>query len=475
MDIYPIIKNLAQALSALGGLGQNHTKVNQVTEASIATEIARVASVNGFRRGEGALFLFNGVKYEKLDKDLTDQLICGLLEELNIGAVYLTRSIETIFKRVYRSVKIKPLSPSKGIISFNNCVLTLNDMKSHSHGPEWMPRIHIPHDYDPKAKCPEWRKFLTEVISDEDSIRVLQEFFGLMFIDRSDMKIPVAMFLYGTGANGKTVLIDTINYVIGNENYTSFSVPQLCTSRDASYNTAIANGKLLNSASDIGDKDFSSGKFKAITSYDPIKARPIGMPSFSAREMPLMLVCINKMPVTTDSTSGFGRRNKVIRFEKTFSEADADGFIELKFRAEASGIFNWIMEGRERLIKSHGRFTVSEAMEKTNREMRQHSSSILSFLNEKGWVGKLAPGQAGHEERRHSMKIYTEYKDYCTRCGNPAKSRNNFSNDLKQAGFTYMPTLRITGERTSTGWIFHKVDGNVEKTDDSDNDDIIIA
>jgi len=459
MEMDHVIGRLSQALSTLGGLGAEHTKVDVVIEGKIAIEIARVASENGIRKGEETLFIYNGIKYEKLSSNNVYDLICGLLEELEIGIPYQMKSIESIFKRIYRSRKMKSFEPSKSIISFNNCVLTLNDMKSHEHGPEWMTRTHIPHGYDPKAKCPEWRKFLTEVISDEDSIKVLQEFFGLMFIDRADMKVAVAMFLYGTGANGKTVLGDTINYVIGQENYTNFSFPQLCTTNDANYNTAVANGKLLNNVSDMGDKDFSGGQFKAITSYDPIMARPIGMAPFTAREMPLMMASINKVPVTTDSTNGNWRRYKIVRFEKTFEGKSADGYVELKLRTEASGILNWIMEGRERLVKSHGQFTESEKMEDANRKMRQHSSSVLSFLEEKGWVGRLKPGQAGHRDCMHSVDLFSNYVEYCTSWRNTPKSKNNFFDDIRQENFTYEPTLRIFGKK-STGWSFYKIDFN---------------
>lgn len=458
MKMDEVIGRLSQALQNLGGLGQGHSKVDQITEGNIATDMAQAMSEFGFRYGEDALFCYDGCRYVKLTDREVNRVIFGVLLKLDIGIVYRTKSIETISKLILRSPNILEFKPSKGVISFKNCVLTLDDMKAHEHSSEWMTRIHLDHDYDAKAKCPEWRKFLTEVISDENSIMVLQEFFGLMFVDRSDLKVAVSMFLFGQGANGKTVLADTINYIIGKENYSSFSISQLCTDRDAGYNTAIANGKLLNTASDMGDKDFSGGQYKAITSYDPIMARPIGAAPFTADDMPLMLSLINKMPVTTDSTNGYWRRNKIIKFEKTFDESIADGYIELRLRAEASGIFNWMMEGRERIIKSRGKFTVSDMMEKTNREMRKNSSSVLSFLEEKRWVGKLAPGQAGHEDRAHAKDMYIEYKDYCQLWGNQAKSKNNFFDDLRQNGFKYNPTLRVFGKGTSTGWTFYVVD-----------------
>ena len=80
---------------------------------------------------------------------------------------------------------------------------------------------------------------------------------------------------------------------------------QLCSGQsDAGYYLADANGKLLNYASDMGKKDFSGGRFKAIAAREPIQVRPIGQSPFEARDMPLMISNINEIPETTDATEG---------------------------------------------------------------------------------------------------------------------------------------------------------------------------
>ena len=45
--------------------------------------------------------------------------------------------------------------------------------------------------------------FLDYVIPDESSRRVFQEFLGLMFIDSDELSVATALYLYGTGSNGK--------------------------------------------------------------------------------------------------------------------------------------------------------------------------------------------------------------------------------------------------------------------------------
>lgn len=457
MDVNKSIRGLCAELSGLGGRGVNDTKVNQVLEANIAIDVSGAMSRAGFRYGEDTLFWYDGTKYVKLQDKVIHKILVGIIEDLGIGVVYQTKSVDTIFKRILRSPRMPEFIPSRSIISFHNKVLNLDDMKVHDHGPEWMTRTYMGFDYDPAAKCPRWRTFLTEVISDPASIMVLQEFLGLIFIDKDELSIEAALFLYGTGSNGKSVVDNVIKYILGDDNCSSFTMTQLCTDTNSDYNTAIANGKLLNFASDMGDKDFSGGKYKAITARDPIMVRPIGMAPFEARDMPLLMANINKIPATTDSTDGYWRRNKIIRFERKFSEKDSDKQLKPKLRAESSGIFNWIIEGRERILAQKGQFTHSELMTSFAKTARQESSSVLSFLDEMQYAGQLAPGQSGSEAVMHGKEIMKLYTEYCRIWGNSPKSRSNFKADLIQAGFKYEDRLRVNGT-VSTGYRFFRID-----------------
>jgi len=423
----------------------------------MAIEISEVMARSGFRYGEDALFWHDGRKYIKLLDKTVAKIICGILMDLEIGVIYQTKSIDTIIKRILRSPRMPEFEPSRAIISFKNKVLNLDTMKQSPHSDEFMTRIFMDFDYDPAATCPRWRSFLTEVISDLDSIRVLQEYLGLIFVDKDMLSIEAMLYLYGTGGNGKSVVENVIKFILGDDNCSSFTMTQLCTDNNSDYATAIANGKLLNFASDMGDKDFSGGKYKAITARDPIMVRPIGMAPFEARDMPLLMANINKIPVTTDATDGYWRRNKIIRFDRTFSENEQDRQLKPKLRSEASGIFNWIIEGRERILAQKGQFTESVVMRSISATARKESNSVLSWLEEKGYVGKLLPGQAGHAMELHGKTMMEDYKEYCRIWGNQPKNRTNLRADLVQAGFTPDDHLRVDGVMSS-GWRFGKID-----------------
>ena len=456
MNLEKPVQVMCERLQGLGGLASGDSRVSLVTEGKIALSVLDAMYKGHFRRGDNTLYAFTGQKYEKLEDRDIKSFICEILNKLEIGIVYQMNSVSKIFSRIMNDMNIPEFKPSRSMISMRNGVLDLDTMNFSKHDERFMTRVYLEFDYAPADPCHLWKTILSEIVSDEMSVKVLQEFLGLVFVDRDVVNVEACLFLYGTGANGKSVVETTVKNMLG-DNCSSHEISQLCVGRDADYFTVIANGKLLNFAPDMGDKDFSGGRYKAIVSHQPIMVRPIGMPPFEARDMPLLAASVNKMPVTSDSSDGYWRRNKVIIFDKTFEEKDQDKLLKSKLKKEMSGIFNWIMDGRARIVAQKGQFTDSEKMSHTVAKLRIDSNSVLSFIKDSGYTGKLKKNEMGVEVQMFSVDIMNEYKEYCRLWNNIPKSRNNMRADLLQAGFEYRDRMRITN-RVSNGYVFYKID-----------------
>lgn len=460
MDVGKTIEEIVRCLPHLVGFGQTDTKINKKTEADIAYEIAEAVSKLPFCRAEGVFFHYEGTRYvntyDKKTGDQMAQLILGVMDRLNIGKVYMFGSIPGILKMISNNHKIPIFKPSKSIISFRNCILNMADMTTTKHDPKWMTRIFFDFDYDPKATCRLWDEFLVTVLPDDyEGRQILQEFLGLMFVDPSQLAEEKALFLYGTGSNGKSVVQDVICSMLGKDNFSSYDLSQLCTASDAGYNLADINGKLLNFASDMGDKDFSGGRFKALVARDPIQARMIGQPPFLADELPLLISNINKMPITTDSTHGYWRRYMLIYFNVHFDDEKMDRSLKSKLRKEISGIFNWILIGRKRLLENKGKFTTSLRMQGMLNDAKRDSNSVLSFIDENGYKGINSGAGLVTRVSMFTKDLMNLYSDYCRIYKNSPKSKTNFIADLKGAGFEYKDKMR-KGSEVSTGFIFYK-------------------
>ena len=68
-------------------------------------------------------------------------------------------------------------------------------------------------NYNTAASCPEWLKFLGEILPNKDTLRYVKECLGSCLT--GDTSEENMFIMYGTGSNGKSVLMDTVSLLLG--------------------------------------------------------------------------------------------------------------------------------------------------------------------------------------------------------------------------------------------------------------------
>jgi putative DNA primase/helicase len=68
----------------------------------------------------------------------------------------------------------------------------------------------LPFAYDPAAIAPQFQRFLNRVLPDEACQQILAEYLGYLFVSPAQLKLEKTLLLYGTGANGKSVLFEIV-------------------------------------------------------------------------------------------------------------------------------------------------------------------------------------------------------------------------------------------------------------------------
>ena len=424
-----------------GGVGQNDKKVDKEVEAKLAQTIANVCNRKNFRFGNGYIMAFDGKAYQLLTDKEVESLVVEVLERKEVGSVYVVNSITAIRKHLERKIT-REYKPQKNLISFDNAILDMDTGMTFIHDERFETNIRMNYDYDPKAQCPLFMKFLREVLPNGEFVRTLQEFVGALFINRKQFKIENILFLIGTGQNGKGVFGEAVQNMLGPGNYTSFSVERLVRSADKASNIASMNGKLANICLDMSKGDVSGGDFKTIVSGEDIEARFQYGRSFKASELPLIIANVNEMPVTTDHTFGHHRRPLPIPFNVTISNENKDVELPAKLRAEVSGIFNWAFEGRKRFIRNEGKFTEGQGIRFEKEKIRVESNSVLQFLAVKEYSSKRSDG--AREIFITNAEFYREYEEFCRNYGKKNMfERINMGKILSQEGF--IPVRKANG------------------------------
>lgn len=285
----------------------------------------------------------------------------------------------------------------------------------------------LPFAYDPKATAPLWQRFLDEVLPDIERQQVLAEYLGSIFIKNggSNPKLEKALILYGTGGNGKSVVYEVISALLGFHNICFYSLQSL-TNENGYFRAKLAN-KLLNYASEINGK-LQTDIFKQLASGEPVDARlPYGQP-FTLEQYAKMIFNCNELPKDVEHTDAFYRRFMIIPFDVTIPEDRQDKLLHVKIISnELSGVFNWILDGLNRVLRQHG-FSKCDAAKRALEEYKLESNSIRQFLAEEGY-------EASPDHYTTLKVLYYYYKKFCEEDGMPAFKKVNFSKQLKALGF----------------------------------------
>lgn len=277
--------------------------------------------------------------------------------------------------------------------------------------------------YDPEAACPLFDTYLNRVLPDTDCQKVLAEYLGYIFIH--NLKLEKALILYGSGANGKSVMFDIVNAIIGQENISSYSLENL-TKYD-SYQRAELSTKLINYASEINGK-LEASIFKQLVSGEPVEARQIYGKPFVMRDYAKLMFNCNELPQEVEQTDAFFRRFIIIPFKETIPEEEQDPELAQKIiKDELSGVFNWILAGLKRLI-AQKKFTASEEARQLLESYKLESDSVYRFIQEEGY-------EKSTNQTILLKKFYAEYNAYCHKNGCYPCSARKTSDRLKRLGF----------------------------------------
>jgi len=377
---------------------------------------------------------FDGRSYILVDKDDLESAIFTSMRYLQVSDGILNKEFQSMCKTIWRNLSRRNFEVSRRKLCFINCVLDTNTMLTSDFSPEHFVISRINYEYNPEATCPKWMKFLGEVLPDPAIVAAMQEYYGLMFVDRSIYKIEKMMVQLGTGRNGKSVVYEVITSVVGEDNVSTFEINDLVSGGDMKKNIADVNGKTINYCSELSKKELAGSTFKKLISGEAMQARQIYREPFVAKAIPLMISNSNELPATSDYTKGYFARYLIIPFNVTISDEKQNRHLHTELKQELPGILNWVLEGHKR-VAANG-YMVSEPNEVKDRvlEYEINSNSILKFIEDQEYYN--IPVYKTHAPMQITAKdLYKQYVEYCRSSGYNAFSNVKFAEKLKEKNF----------------------------------------
>jgi putative DNA primase/helicase len=304
------------------------------------------------------------------------------------------------------------------LINIKNGLYNLKEKRLLVHNPEIFSITQLPVFYDPEADCPAIKKFISEIVNPRD-VEVVQELFGYLLW--KDHFIQKAFMFLGEGSNGKSTLIRIMKAFLGNDNISNISLQDLDKNPFAK---AALYGKMANLYPDISDVALTqTGTFKALTGGDAISAEFKFKDRFSFTNFAKLIFSCNKLPETRDFTSAFFRRWIFLNFPNKFEGISDDKQLINKLinEKELSGLFNWALEGLERLLKNQD-FSYTLSTAEIEGKYKKMSSSIAGFVEDMC--------EQDSEAEITKSELYHAYCQYCKDNQLPADSDQTFHKKL---------------------------------------------
>lgn len=325
------------------------------------------------------------------------------------------------------AVKELPAS-NPNMITLKNGTMNVATMTLEAHSPDHYNYSGMDFDYDETAQCPQWLKFLDDTFcldrDKEEKIAFLQEWFGYLLIP--DTRFHLMVWLYGGGANGKSIVTNMARELLGQHSVSSIPLGKL----GDRFMVAESQGKLANIVDEIGsDGVMHDDVLKKIVSGDPLQAERKNQPPFSFTPTARIFAATNALPQSKDSSHGLDRRLTILTFNRTLSPEEMDRDLPSKLKTELPGIFVWALNGLKRLQAADKFTEVPSAIEAVN-EFKESRNSASLFKRDCLEVPNV---QDEDDKSCHisSSDLYPIYREYCVRNGYKSFGKDGFCKKLK--------------------------------------------
>lgn len=350
------------------------------------------------RFSDAMVLIWSGTHYKTIDK--TELL--GLVHRLTLDRCqpdHLEKFLKLI--RAECDSSQFAFSSTENLVNLKNGVLNIKTKELSAHSPDFDFRYVLPFDFSPSAKCPNWERFLSEVFMDDKELASLaSEIFGYAVLGGNPF-LHKCFMLYGIGRNGKSVFLETLRAVLGEQNCSSKPIDSL----GEKFSRSALMGKLANISGETSKREIESSIFKLIVAGEPIDASYKGKDEFEFKPQCRMFFSGNFFPTFKDSSAGMNDRLVIIPFNRYFTEEERDSGVLDRILGELSGVFNWALVGLERLLE-RGRLPRVKSIEELRDEYQTASCSVYGFMETRCEYGE------GFEWRKLS-DFYKPYEDYC--------------------------------------------------------------
>ncbi len=300
----------------------------------------------------------------------------------------------------------------------------------------WAERPARPEDYLTKSTsvapaaigtaCPLWMTFLATVMGgDRELCDFLQRMCGYFLT--GDTSAHALFFAHGTGANGKSVFVNTIAGIMG-DYATSAPMETFMAAKDDRHPTELADlrgARLVTSIETEEGRRWAESRVKALTGGDPIKARFMRQDFFEFIPQFKLFIAGNHKPALRGVDEAIRRRFHLIPFNVTIPQQQRDPDLAEKLKGEWPAILRWAIIGYDHFLESG--LQPPEAVRAATAEYLDSEDAFSLWFEESC--------DASVDGFETSSALFASWKSWATGAGEFAGSVKRFSQTMQGHGY----------------------------------------
>jgi putative DNA primase/helicase len=310
------------------------------------------------------------------------------------------------------------------LLNCPNGVLNLRTGQLREHHREDLITKLCPVVFDPAAKCPFWEATLKTVFPDDQPvIRYVQKLLGYALTGETREQL-LAVF-WGTGANGKSTLINMVLELMGKDYAIKASRDLFMARKQDNHPAQLARlfGKRLVVAVETQEgARLDEALVKELTGGDPITARRMREDPWQFAPTHKAVLVTNHKPEIRGTDHGIWRRIRLVPFTVRIPDEEQDKRLPEKLRDELPGILAWCVRGC--LAWQEEGLEPPDEVKAATKTYRDEQDVIGEFL-------------ADHCNRHPELKVrasvlYAAFKAWCERSGEKWVSQRCFGEAMTE-------------------------------------------
>ena len=235
----------------------------------------------------------------------------------------------------------------------------------------------------PGGDCPTWWQFIDEVTGGDKELQAyLQRMVGYALTGSTQEH--ALFFLYGTGANGKSVFVNTLATILGDyaTNAPMDTFMEMRTDRHPTDMAGLRGARFVAAIETEQGRRWAESKVKHLTGGDKISARFMRQDFFEFFPQFKLFVAGNHKPAIRNIDEAMKRRLHLIPFTITVPPERRDKHLQQKLLAERDGILAWAVQGCLDWQR-HGRLDPPQRVVEATEEYFEAEDALGRWLDER--------------------------------------------------------------------------------------------